>query len=121
MQQTGLAMAPSSRSRTTAASTGSGIRALWELVATFGHQSIVTSLMFDPSGRKLRVMTNTGSLHHLDLNSLRHRAAVEPEWLVAVRGADMDAAALEELKAAAAASPLARAWLGSIQSRGADK
>ena len=93
----------------------------WELVATFGHKSIVTSLMFDPSGRKLRVMTNTGSLHHLDLNSLRHRAAIEPEWLVAVRGSDMDAEALEDLKAAASDSALARAWLGSIQSRGSDK
>ena len=87
----------------------------WELVATFGHQSIVTSLMFDPSGRKLRVMTNTGSLHHLDLNSLKHRAAPTPEWLVALRSSSSEPAEmLRILESAAPTSELAKAWLGSL-------
>jgi len=94
--------------------------ASWELVATFGHTSIVTSLMFDPSGRKLRVITNTGSLHHLDLNSLRHRPSEEPDWLVALRNegdADQRAEVSRLLTTAAPTSPLARAWLGSRLAR----
>ena len=87
----------------------------WELVATFGHQSIVTSLMFEPTGRKLRVVTTTGSLHHLDLNSLKHRATPTPEWLVALRSSTSEPAEmLRILESAAPTSELAKAWLGSL-------
>ena len=87
----------------------------WELVATFGHQSIVTSLMFEPTGRKLRVVTTTGSLHHLDLNSLKHRSTPTPEWLVALRSSSSEPVEmLRILESAAPTSELAKAWLGSL-------
>ncbi len=95
----------------------------WDLVASFGQGILVSSLLFERSGRSLRLVTHSGEIYALDLNPSDRPVATGPAWLQAARDR-VKAGELQAAHALAAAEPaentLAQIWVSALSQRSQD-